>query len=153
MSKKIKFSYSWVLVDELMVGSAPLDISNFIELKKEGIKSVLSLCSAKEVKIPDEINNFFVCESFVLPDHTYKREPQTDEIIKILQILEELTNKGPVYVHCFAGVERSPLVCMAWLVKKYSMSVNEALIYLMKVHKKTNPLPKQITCLKKLFKI
>ena len=151
MSKKIKFSYSWVLVDELLVGSAPLEIKNFIELKKEGIKSVLSLCSSKEVIIPDEINNFFVCESFVLPDHTYKREPQTDEIIRILQILEELINKGPVYVHCFAGVERSPLVCMAWLVKKYSMSINEALIYMMKVHKKTNPLPKQIACLKKIL--
>ena len=151
MSKKIKFFYSWVLVDELMVGSAPLEISNFIELKKEGIKSVLSLCSAKEVVIPEEINNFFVCESFVLPDHTYKREPQTDEINKILQILEDLINKGPVYVHCFAGVERSPLVCMAWLVKKYSMSINESLIYLMKVHKKTNPLPKQIACLQKIL--
>ncbi len=151
MSKKIKFSYSWVLVDELMVGSAPLEESNFIELEKEGIKSVLSLCSSKEVLIPDEINNFFICESFVLPDHTYKREPQTDEIIRILQILEELINKGPVYVHCFAGVERSPLVCMAWLVKKHSMTINESLIYMMNVHKKTNPLPKQIASLQKLL--
>ncbi len=151
MLKKIEFSYSWVLVDELMVGSAPLKMDNLIELEKNGIKSVLSLCSDKEVVIPNEINNFFVCKSFILPDHTYKRVTQSDEIITILGILEELINQGPVYVHCFAGVERSPLVCMAWLVKKYSMSINESLIYLMNVHKKTNPLPKQIACLHKIL--
>ena len=151
MIKKINFSYSWVLVDELMVGSAPIEINNFKELRKEGIKSVLSLCSSKEIEIPGEIKDFFVCENFVLPDHTYKREPKSDEIIKILYILEELINNGPVYVHCFAGVERSPLICMAWLIKKYSMTINESLIYLMNVHKKTNPLPKQIACLQEII--
>ena len=151
MIKKIKFSYSWVLVDELMVGSAPLKMDNLIELEKKGIKSVLSLCSDKEALIPDEINNFFVRKNFVLPDHTYKREPQSDEIIRILGILEDLVNQGPVYVHCFAGVERSPLVCMAWLVKKYNMNINESLVYLINVHKRTNPLPKQIACLYKII--
>ena len=68
-----------------------------------------------------------------------------------MDLLEELIDHGPSYVHCFAGVERSPLICMAWLVKKYSMSINESLIYLMNVHKRTNPLPKQIDCLKKIL--
>ena len=151
MLKKIKFSYSWVLVDELMVGSAPLEMNNLIELEKEGIKSVLSLCSAKEVVIPSEINNFFLRKSFIFPDHTYNRQIKPNEIIKIMDMLEELIDHGPAYVHCFAGVERSPLICMAWLVKKYSMSINESLIYLMNVHKRTNPLPKQIDCLKKIL--
>ena len=151
MLNKKYFSKSWVLVNELMVGSAPIHKDNLIELGKEGIKSVLSLCSTEEVKLPDEINEMFLCQRFVLPDHTYQREIQSDEIIRILDILKELINQGPVYVHCFAGVERSPLICMAWLVKKYSMSINESLIYLMNVHKRTNPLPKQIDCLKKIL--
>ena len=53
-----KFSYSWVLVDELMVGSAS-EMDNFIELEKEGIKSVLSLCSPKEVVILVKLIIFF----------------------------------------------------------------------------------------------
>ena len=150
MLNKKNFSFSWVLVDELMVGSAPIDIDNLIELKKEGIKSVLSLCSSKEILIPDEIQKSFVFERFVLPDHTYEKNPQAEEIIVVLNIVESLMKHGPLYVHCFAGIERSPLVCMAWLVKKYNMAVNESLIYMMGVHKKTNPLPEQIACLYKI---
>ena len=41
MLKKIKFSYSWVLADELMVGSAPLEMDNLIELEILYITSFL----------------------------------------------------------------------------------------------------------------
>ena len=57
------------------------------------------------------------------------------------EILEDLINHGPA-LFIVSQSERSPLICMAWLVKKYSMSINESLIYLMNVHKKTNPLNK-----------
>lgn len=151
MVNKKYFSHSWVLVDELMVGSAPINKDNLIELEKEGIKSVLSLCSTEEVKLPDEINEFFICKRFVLPDHTYKKNPKTEEVLEILSILEVLIKNGPVYVHCFAGIERSPLVCMAWLISKYKMGINESLIYMMNVHKRTNPLPQQIAALNKII--
>ena len=153
MVNKKKLSFSWVLVDELMVGSAPLTYDHLIELEKEGIKGVLTLCSNKEVEIPVEINKFFINERFVLPDHTFRKYPEPEEILKVLKILENLIKNGPVYVHCFAGVERSPLVCMAWLIKKYNMGVNESLTYMMSMHKKTNPLPLQLNCLNKMTEI
>ena len=71
----------------------------------------------------------------------------------VLNILEKIMDHGPVYVHCFAGIERSPLICMAWLIKKHKMEVNESLRYMMSIHKKTNPLPFQIDCLHKFKKI
>ena len=150
MLNKKSFSYSWVLVDELMVGSAPIHKDNLIELKKEGVKSVLSLCSAEEVKLPYEISEFFVCQRFVLPDHTYNTNPKTEEMLEVLSILDVLIKNGPVYVHCFAGVERSPLVCMAYLIKYRRYSVQIALDYLMSIHPKTNPLDQQIQLLYKI---
>lgn len=153
MQTNKKLSFSWVLVDELMVGSAPLHNDHLMILKREGINSVLTLCSSKEVNISKDINNYFTHNSFILPDHTFKKYPQTDEIISVLEILEDLIRKGPVYVHCFAGIERSPLICMAWLIKKYKMGVNESLRYMMSIHKKTNPLPGQLDCLHKLVSI
>ena len=149
MQTNKKLSFSWVLVDELMVGSAPLINDHLMVLEKEGIKSVLTLCSTKEVEIPQDINKYFFNQSFILPDHTFKKYPQPDEIISVLEILDNLIKKGPDYVNCFAGIERSPLICMAWLIKKYKMAVNESLRYMMNIHKKTNPLPGQIDCLHK----
>ena len=153
MVKQKKLSFSWVLVDELMVGSAPRLEDDLKQLESEGIKSILTLCSNEEVDIPEGINKLFFRESFVLPDHTFKRYPEPDEILEVLNILEKIMDHGPVYVHCFAGIERSPLICMAWLIKKHKMEVNESLRYMMSIHKKTNPLPFQIDCLHKFKKI
>ena len=150
MQTNKKLSFSWVLVDELMVGAAPLSNDHLMTLKEEGICSILTLCSAKEVNLPVEINKYFVNQSYILPDHTFKKYPLPDEIISVLDILENLIKNGPVYVHCFAGIERSPLICMGWLIKKYKMEVNESLRYMMNIHKKTNPLPGQIDSLHKM---
>ena len=43
--------------------------------------------------------------------------------------------EGPVFIHCYAGIERSPLICMAWLVKYKMLSPSEALQYVMEVTK------------------
>ena len=142
-----RFKVSWVLVNELCVGPAPTKLEHLEELKSEGIVSILSLCGDNEAKIPLEIKEYFKVSQFTLPDHKYGKYPTNDEIKNVLVILENLLKDGPVFVHCFAGIERSPLICMAWLVTHHNMSVNDALIYMMSIHKRTNPLPKQLHCL------
>jgi protein-tyrosine phosphatase len=47
-------------------------------------------------------------------------------------------------------MERSPLVCMAWLVEHKHLSPTDALDYLMQVHPGTNPLPQQLAVLREL---
>ena len=58
--------------------------------------------------------------------------------------MRELLNHGPVFVHCVAAMERSPLVCLGWLVKEHRMNPDRALDYLMQQHPGTNPLPGQL---------
>jgi protein-tyrosine phosphatase len=55
-----------------------------------------------------------------------------------------------VYVHCVAAMERSPLVCLAWLVTRHGQTPERALDYLMQVHPGTNPLPGQLALLGRL---
>ena len=86
MQNNNKLSFSWVLVDELMVGAAPLINDHLMILEREGIKSVLTLCSSKEVNIPQDIKKYFIHQSFILPDHTFKKYPQPDEILSVLEI-------------------------------------------------------------------
>ena len=85
MQTNKKLSFSWVLVDELMVGSAPLNNDHLMLLEREGINSVLTLCSSKEVNISQDINKYFIHKSFILPDHTFQKYPQPNEIISVLE--------------------------------------------------------------------
>ena len=83
-----------------------------------------------------------------MPDHRIGRNPQVDEIIQTLNFLKGLRENGPVFVHCVAGMERSPLVCIAWLIKYKGLTQQQAIDYLMQVHSNTNPLSSQLAILR-----
>lgn len=144
-----KFQFSWVLVDELAVGPAPRTENHIELLINAGIKGILSLCSEDEAAQPKIPAGIIVHRRVILPDHSYNREPTLNEINSTLSELKYLKSVGPVYVHCKAGVERSPLICIAWLAIEKKLSIQTALDYLMQVHPGTNPLPKHLMILEK----
>ena len=134
---------NWVLNNQLALGPAPRKIEDIKELKNNKIKGILSLCSENEINVEVNYEENFSCKRIVLPDHKYKEALTIDQLNAAINILEEIIELGPIYIHCVAGVERSPLVCMAWLVKHYDLTPTEALDYLMNVNVGTNPLPAQ----------
>ena len=139
----------WVLTNELAIGKNPKDFRDLDLLKKEGIKCILSLCSNKEAKLPNEANMMFICERKVLPDYKSGKVPTYEMLNQTIDIASELIIKGPTYIHCVAAMERSPLICMAWLVKKHKLNHLEALQYMMQIHKGTSPLREQLDLIKK----
>ena len=86
----------------------------------------------------------------VLPDHRTGRMPELAELETALAALAVLRQQGPVFVHCVAAMERSPLVCLAWLVSRHSQTPERALDYLMQVHPGTSPLAGQLALLERL---
>jgi len=145
------FRVSWVLTDALAVGPAPRAERHLDRLEDEGVKAVLSLASADEAPLPLGIEERFAWRRLVLPDHRSERLVQPDELAQALVLLEDLSKFGPTFVHCVAAMERSPLVCLAWLMRERSLSRDQALDYLMQVHPGTNPLPSQLSVLQKIF--
>ena len=143
-----RFKIDWVLVDELAIGPAPLANRHVFLLQDAGIKAILSLCEKDEVQSPSSMQELFPFHRYVLPDHRSGRLPKPSELKEALSLLAELYEKhGSVYVHCVAAMERSPLVCMAWLVQRHRLRPEQALDYLMQVHPGTNPLPGQLALL------
>ncbi len=143
-----RFKIDWVLVDELAIGPAPLANRHILRLQDAGIKAILSLCGKEEAQPPSSMHELFPCQRHVLPDHRSGRLPKPSELIEALSQLAELhQNYGSVYVHCVAAMERSPLVCMAWLVQRHRLRPEQALDYMMQVHPGTNPLPGQLALL------
>jgi hypothetical protein len=142
-----RFRLDWVLVEELAIGPAPRADRHLDYLEAEGIKAVLSLCGPQEAALPGGLGERFAHQRWVLPDHRAGRLPQPAELDGALEALASLREQGPVYVHCVAAMERSPLVCLAWLVSRHQQSPEQALDYLMQVHPGTNPLPGQLALL------
>ena len=144
------FTPDWVIPSEIAVGPAPRKIEHFEILYSKKIKSILSLCSLDEASPPEDLLSKFDCRRVVLPDHSYERNITQEDILNTLNILEELKTKRATYIHCFAGVERSPLICIGWLMKTKNLPFDTALDFLMQAHPGTNPLPKQIKVLKEI---
>jgi len=143
-----RFRLDWVLVEELAIGPAPRADRHLDRLYGEGIKAVLSLCSPDEVVLAGGLAERFVHQCCVLPDHRAGRLPELAELEGVLVALATLLREqGPVYVHCVAAMERSPLVCLAWLVSRHRQTPQRALDYLMQLHPGTNPLPGQLALL------
>ena len=150
MPRSRYFQVDWVLIDAIAIGPAPRHSRHLDRLHELGIKGILSLCSVAEAIPPQGLSDFFVTRRFVLPDHRAGRLPRIDELRDALTHLDELSSLGPVFVHCVAAVERSPLVCLAWLMRQHQMTPERALDYLMQQHPGTNPLPGQLALLHKL---
>ena len=145
-----RFRLSWLLARELAVGPAPVAERHLDRLQQEGVAAVLSLCSEQEAPPPPGLQQRFACGRLVLPDHRTGRAMELAELEQALAVLAELRARGPVFVHCVAAMERSPLVCMAWLVTRHRLSPQRALDYLMQTHPGTNPLPQQLALLQQL---
>ena len=145
-----RFRIDWVLVHELAIGPAPRVERHLERLADQGMRAVLSLCSPEEAPPPEGLEQRFACGRLVLPDHRAQRLPELQELGEALALLEQLRAEGPVFVHCVATMERSPLVCLAWLVSRHGQSPQAALDYLMQVHPGTNPLPGQLRLLDQL---
>lgn len=142
-----RFRLDWVLVQELAVGPVPRAERHLDRLADEGVQAVLSLCSEAEAPSPQGLADRFVCGRLVLPDHRAERLPEPAELEQALELLASLRKHGPVFVHCVAAMERSPLVCLAWLVRRHGLTPQRALDYMMQAHPGTNPLPGQLALL------
>ena len=123
MQRSRYFRIDWVLVDQLAIGPAPRAERHLDRLHELGIRCILSLCSPDEEAMPpQDLSEGFRTSRFVLPDHRAGRLPTLDELETALGHLAELQQHGAVFVHCVAAMERSPLVCLAWLVRQHNMS-------------------------------
>ena len=144
------FNFKWVLINELAIGTPPQNSKDLNFIEKKGIKSVLTLCSEQDyiIQNKDDLTIKFI--RYVLPDHRSNKQISDTEILDCIKILIKYIQEAPVYVHCKAGMERSPLICIAWLMYKKKLTLTQSLDYMMQIHPSTNPLPEHLKILNNL---
>ena len=143
--------FNWVSINKIAIGTPPKNEKDISLLLEKGVKSILSLCDENEASWCVQLEEEFNCKRIILPDHKFERCLNLSELNYAVEKLEYLTKFGIVFVHCFAAIERSPLVCMGWLVKYKRLSAINSLSYLMNVNSGTNPSSEQFEVVKKLY--
>ena len=107
--------FNWILKNKLAIGTACRNDDDYFLLKRGGIKSILDLRNDYDfLKFNNNFDFRFIDDfkyvNFQLPDHNSKRLATSLEINQGINSLSELILNGPVFMHCHAGVERSPLI-------------------------------------------
>ena len=153
MNKKYEFSksdfvFNWILKNKLAVGTSPEKKEHVNLLKQNNIKNILGLCDEKEAKWHDDLENNFSCSRIVLPDSNKNKLPTDTQIKNAFTILKNFIEKDITYVHCFASIERSPLLCIMFIMDKYKLNLEESLDYVKKMHFLTNPRNNQLFFIK-----
>ena len=149
-SKKRLFKLNWVLKQQIAIGNVQNTQEDFDKLIGFDIKTIITLCNEEEASFSERFSRLFKFERYILPDHKSSRSPRLSQLNAALSLIKVNLKYGPIFIHCFAGVERSPLVCMAWLVKECKLTSEQALDYLMQINPGTCPLPEQIATLREL---
>tara|TARA_Y100000589_G_scaffold59830_2_gene50430 strand:+ start:6608 stop:7093 length:486 start_codon:yes stop_codon:yes gene_type:complete len=150
--KEYKFIFDWILTNKLAIGTSPLKEENINLLIGNKIKNIIGLCSDKEIGWYEKIDSSFKTKRIVLPDSHTKNLPKFDQLQKAFNTLEEFVDNDATFIHCVASVERSPMLCILYVMKTYNISIEDALDYVRRVHKQTNPTNSQLKVLNEFAK-
>ncbi len=137
----------WILPNRLALGPLPKPDYAGI-LAAANVEVVLSLCAEAEGQLPQNITEKFYCQRYILPNQSYLVPLQVQHFDVATELLHQhLRRQRPVYVHCRRGIERSPLVCAAYLCRYHQLEVWEALRYVQQVWAIAAPTSAQINVL------
>ena len=136
----IEMYYS-IILDNLFVGGCPVSQSDVNTLRELGITAVLNLQNDDDFKYW-KIDYDMLLSAYEQSHISLVRYPIRDFDIADLQrrleggvnALQDLIEHQTVYLHCSAGINRSPTIAIAFLMKSKQMSLEEALDYFRKKH-------------------
>ncbi|NCJ07934.1 phosphatase [Synechococcales cyanobacterium C] len=144
--------FSWVLPQQLAVGSFPRRDTSTFMLRREGITAVLSLTEETERPIPTEIQHSFVWQRVPIPDGFTGGVPTEAQFDRALQILNRWRRKGHVvYVHCLAGVGRSASVCSLYVAQTQNLALMDAIAHVQQQHQYAAPDVNQVQVMQKFL--
>jgi hypothetical protein len=137
-------SIAWVLPRQLAVGAFPEQTDLGI-LQEQGVQAIVSLCDPTEARLCPEAQTGFHCVQFTLPDSRKSVPFQREDLAKAVDLVRQsILEKGTTYVHCLAGIERSPTVCIAYLCQYHHLQVWEALNWLKEINPRTGVTSEQL---------
>lgn len=124
--------WHWI-TDSIAVGSYPLDAA-FDEILVSGVTAIISL----RIDEPDydltRFDRYHLCPVNDMEPFPYER------LVDAIRFLHAAVHDGhKVYVHCFAGMSRSPFVVACYLMLTRNIPFEEAVSLLQEVRDVVSP--------------
>ena len=146
--------YSWILTGELALGPLPLTPGHWSQLEEAGLQRRFSLCYPEEELIT-AVPEHWHSNRCSLPDHRRQEPLQPERVLEGLSLAESLLlerDAGPVYLHCLAGRERSPLMAVGLVARRRGLDLFAALDWVRRCHPAANPIVEHLEALEVLLR-
>jgi hypothetical protein len=145
--------YSWIITNKLAIGPMPKTDSHWNQLEYDGFQNRFSCCYPNEhifTPIPDHWES----KEISLPDHREQTHLEKSTLILALRQAEDmiLMNSGPVYLHCFAGQERSALIAIGLVCILEKKDLFDSIAFVRQCHKRAKPLYSQLDLLEQVLR-
>lgn len=142
-------SLSWVIPGKLALGEFP---RSPLPLTAANIQGILSLVPESEGTLPDDFLQHFLCDRYPLPDSRTPEELTPARLAAAVELVRHrLQNQQSLYVHCLAGIERSPAVCIAYLCRYDRATLWDALQWVKTIHPPARPTSAQLRAIEKFL--
>lgn len=142
--------FSWIRTRRLAIGGFPQRPSHWEALQAAGIRRVFSCCDPGEA--PWQPPADWRAEQMALPDHRHSDPPSPALLGDALERLERLHNGGEaLYLHCWAGMERSPLLAVGLLCRCEGLAFFEALAQVRALHPAARPITSHLLVLEQIL--
>ena len=144
---------SWVLTHRLAIGPMPRSDRHWQQLEEAGFRSRFSCC------YPEEESRLILPEGWSsdrvsLPDHRQQEPMQETRLALALSRAEALVNDAaPVYLHCMADCERSPLLAVGLTARLRGIDLLEALAWVRRCHPMAMPIYEHLVMLEGLLSV
>ena len=134
--------FNWILINKFAIGTPILKKNEKKILESNGIKTILDLRNSSDFdkSYKEKYFNYLSDFKYInipLPDHRNSRLASNTEIRQAVDSLHLSLLNGPVFMHCHAAMERSPLISIAYLKIKLDLSLMNAIDYVKQQNKST----------------
>ncbi len=144
--------YSWILNRQLAIGPMPRRTFQWNQLEEVGFKTRFSCCYPDENVFAPIPNNWYSV-NVPLPDHRQQEPLGIDRLRLALNSAEDLVfTSAPVYLHCFAGQERSSLMAVGLTARINRLDVFSALEWVRRCHPISSPSYEYLEMLESILK-
>ncbi|WP_216901244.1 hypothetical protein [Synechococcus sp. CCY 9618] len=144
-------SFSWVLTNQLAIGPLPRSDSHWLQLEEAGFSSRFSCCYPEEeqgINLPEGWRS----DRISLPDHREQEAMRTEALVLAITRAQALLQEAPpLYLHCMAGRERSPLLAVGLTARLRGIDLLEALAWVRRCHPMAMPIYPHLVMLDSLI--
>jgi hypothetical protein len=145
--------YSWILTNQLAIGPMPVSPVHWQLLEEAGLRGRFSCCYPDE-EISPPLPAGWLNARVSLPDHRQQEGLRVERLLEALSTAEQLLDSGsPVYLHCLAGIERSPLLAIGLTARKRGIDLFESLDWVRRCHPAALPLYGHLEVLERVLKL